>query len=162
VLYATGVRRAELIALDLTDYEARERLVHVRHGKGDKARSVPLTRAASLRLDDYLAQARPALSGAALEPALFLTRQGRRIGEPVPMKLLHRLARAAGIKKQVTPHTLRRSFATHLLQNKVSLRHIQKLLGHEKLSTTAAYLCLSPQELRREILLHHPRERLDP
>jgi len=162
LLYATGLRRAELIALDLGDFNRRERLLHVRHGKGDKARQVPLTRAACLRLETYLKEARPRLAIVASEEALFLTRFGYRVGEPVPMKLLHRLAERAGVAKRVTPHTLRRTFATHLLQNDVSLRHIQTLLGHEKLSTTARYLALNPEELRREILSHHPRERLDP
>ncbi len=162
LFYATGVRRAELLAFDLTDFNRRERLLHVRHGKGDKARSVPVARSAALRLERYLIEGRPTLAGAAAQEALFVTRFGQRIGEPVPMRLLHRLAKVAGITKVVTPHTMRRSFATHLLQNKVSLRHIQELLGHEKLSTTATYLCLNPEELRREILLHHPRERLAP
>ena len=162
LLYATGLRRAELIALDLGDFNRRERLLQVRHGKGDKARQVPLTRAAALRLESYLKEGRPLLGADAGEEALFVTRFGQRVGEPVPMKLLHRLAEQAGIGKRVTPHTLRRTFATHLLQNDVSLRHIQELLGHEKLSTTARYLALNPEELRREILSHHPRERLNP
>jgi integrase/recombinase XerD len=162
VLYATGVRRAELIDFDVWDFEARERVLCVRHGKGDKGRPLPVTRAAALWIERYLAEGRPRLARGPATPALFLTRFGKRIGEPVPMKLLHRLAKAAGIAKAVTPHTFRRAFATHLLQNGVSLRHIQKLLGHEKLSTTAAYLCLSPEELREQILLHHPRERLAP
>jgi len=162
LLYATGLRRAELIALDLGDFNRRERLLHVRHGKGDKARQVPLTRAACLRLETYLKDGRPLLRAGPGEEAIFVTRLGLRVKEPVPMKLLHRLATQAGIGKRVTPHTLRRTFATHLLQNNVSLRHIQTLLGHEKLSTTARYLSLNPEELRREILSHHPRERLAP
>ncbi|MGE0706919.1 MAG: tyrosine-type recombinase/integrase [Planctomycetota bacterium] len=154
LLYATGIRRAELCA--------RERLVRVRHGKGDKARVVPLTRAAALRLDGYLADARPALALGSGEPALLLTRAGRSLGPSALLRLLWRLAERAGLGRRVTPHTLRRSFATHLLQAEVDLRSIQLLLGHEKLSTTAGYLCLSPEELRRELLRYHPREGLAP
>ncbi len=161
VLYATGLRRAELLALDLGDYVTRERLLVVRHGKGDKARRLPLTRAAALRLDAYLAEGRPSLA-ATPTPALFLARFGDRISAHVPRVLLIRLAAEAGIDKPVTPHTLRRTFATHLLENRVSLRHIQLLLGHSCLAATSTYLCLSAEDLRRELLLHHPRERIDP
>ncbi|MGE0709335.1 MAG: tyrosine-type recombinase/integrase [Planctomycetota bacterium] len=162
LLYATGLRRAELLALDLSDCDLRERLVTVRHGKGDKARQVPLTRSAALRVEHYLAEARPKLLRCFPTTALLMTRHGKRLGTATVMRLLQRLAKRAEIDKAVTPHTLRRSFATHLMQNGASLRSIQLLLGHSQLTTTAAYLRLSPEELRREILEHHPRERLDP
>ena len=77
------------------------------------------------------------------------------------MRVLRRCALAAGLDRRVTPHTLRRTYATELLKAGVSLRHIQLLLGHEKLSTTALYLRLDTRDLRRELLLKHPRERLD-
>jgi integrase/recombinase XerD len=164
LLYASGLRRAELVALDVTDLDLEARVVRVRHGKGDKGRSVPITRAACLRLEAYLKEGRRRLSvrGTPGERALFLTSWGRRMGPATVMRLLHRLARRACLNKSVSPHVLRRSFATHLLKNKANLRSIQLLLGHEKLSTTAAYLRLDEEELRREILRHHPRERLDP
>ncbi len=158
LLYATGLRRAELVALDLDDVDLRERVVRVRHGKGDKARQVPLGRSAALRVAAYLAEQRPPLDKRS-DPALLLTLYGHRMGEATLMKLLHRSAALAGIDKAVTPHALRRSFATHLLQAGTDLRSIQLLLGHANLTTTATYLCLSAEELRREILLHHPRER---
>ena len=161
LLYATGLRRAEALALDLGEYDPGERLIVVRRGKGGKGRQVPLVRSAALRLDAYLAHGRTPERGGTCS-ALFLTRYGKRLGSASLMRLLHRSAEQAGITKPVTPHTLRRSFATHLLQAGVDLRSIQLLLGHSKLSTTATYLCLNPEELRREILLHHPRERLDP
>ena len=164
LLYATGLRSAELRALDLADVDLRERVVVVRHGKGDKARRVPLTRSAALRVEAYLAAARPALleRGAPSEPALLLTAWGRRLGAATLRRALTRLAQRAGVERSVTPHTLRRTFATHLLQGGADLRSIQLLLGHSKLTTTALYLQLSPDELRRQILEHHPRERLDP
>ncbi len=176
LLYATGLRRAELVALDLEDVSRPDRLVRVRHGKGDKARVIPLIRSASLRVERYLADARPKLLASYpadarphdreddAQRALLLTAWGRRIGAATVAKVLKRLAKKAGIDegKAVTPHTIRRSFATHLMRGKVNLRSIQLLLGHEKLSTTATYLRLDAEELRREILLHHPRERIDP
>lgn len=163
LLYACGLRRAELLALDLSDLDLRERLVHVRHGKGDKARLVPLTRAAALRLERYLgAPAGRARHANPAESALIVTCWGKRYGAQPLRRLLLRLGRSIGLERPLTPHVLRRSFATHLLQGGADLRTIQVLLGHEKLSTTASYLQLRPDELRRELLLHHPRERLDP
>ena len=113
-------------------------------------------------MEECLAHARSHLARGGHEPALLLTAWGRRMGAATVMRVLHRLAARAGIEKQVTPHTLRRSFATHLLKNKVNLRTIQLLLGHSKLSTTATYLRLTDEELRREILQHHPREHFEP
>jgi len=164
LLYATGLRRAELVALDLPDVDLRERLVTVRHGKGDKARQVPLARSAALRVESYLTTARPALVSqkARGEEALLLTRWGRRLGSPGVRRLLLQAAERAGIERPVTPHVLRRSFATHLLRAGADLRSIQLLLGHSELSTTAVYLQLDSEELRQEILTRHPRERLDP
>ena len=163
LLYATGLRCAELLALDLADLDLRERLLLVRHGKGDKARRLPLTRTAARAIEAYLAAARPQLlrRGAPAEPALLLTAWGRRLGPATLRRALVRLARAAGLSKPVSPHVLRRSFATHLLQGGADLRSIQLLLGHSKLTTTALYLHLAPDELRRQLLEHHPRERFD-
>ena len=163
LLYACGLRRAELLALDLCDLDLRERLVHVRRGKGGKGRLVPLTRAAALRLERYLADpAGRARHAQPAELALIVSCLGKRFGEQPLRRLLLRLGRSIGLQRPLTPHVLRRSFATHLLQGGADLRTIQVLLGHEKLSTTALYLQLRPDELRRELLLHHPRERLDP
>lgn len=160
LLYATGLRRHEALDLDLSDLDHREREVVVRHGKGDKPRRVPVTRAAWGELVAYVERARPALATSHQDSAraLFLTARGRRLGFTAVAVLLRRLARAAGVKKRLTPHTLRRTFATHLLKAGTSLRAIQLLLGHERLSTTAVYLRLDTSELRREVLLRHPRE----
>jgi integrase/recombinase XerD len=94
-------------------------------------------------------------------PALFLTTQGNRMHNVALLRVLRRLAKAARIRKTVTPHLMRRTFATHLLQNKTSLKVIQALLGHANLATTSVYLRLDTSELRRELLLRHPRERFD-
>lgn len=162
VLYATGLRRAELLGLDLGDVERDERELVVHSGKGGKGRRVPLTRTAFLLLTEYLDVARPGLCSAHADSAsaVFLSVTGRRLDAMTLGRTLRDVARAAGVERRVTPHTLRRTFATHLLQGGASLRAIQLLLGHSELSTTAFYLKLDTRELRREILLKHPRERI--
>jgi len=163
VLYATGVRRAELIGLDLSDLDRAERRLHVRAGKGEKDRLLPLTRSAFHALVDHVDATRPRLvtGHADSATALFLTSRGRRIHAGSVLRALRGLRARSGIKKAVTPHVLRRTFASHLLRTGASLRHIQLLLGHASLQTTSAYLCLDDRELRRELLLRHPRERFE-
>ena len=162
VFYGAGLRRAEALGLDLADLDHHERELRVR-GKGNKERLVPLTRSAWLEVVAYLERGRPALCSRHPDSgrAVFLSSHGRRCCELTPMRLLRRSALAAGLARRVTPHTLRRTYATELLKAGVSLRHIQLLLGHEKLSTTALYLRLDTRDLRRELLLKHPRERID-
>jgi integrase/recombinase XerD len=164
LLYSTGLRRGELLNLDLQDVDHEQREVRVRCGKGGKARILPLTRAAWAFLERYLAEARPLLvrDHPDSSAALFLSVRGRRHDEMALVHLLRRLAKAARISKRVTGHTMRRSFATHLLQSGASLRHIQLLLGHSDLTTTSLYLRLDTQDIRREVLLKHPRERMNP
>ncbi len=162
VLYATGVRRSELLELELGDVDHAAREIVVREGKGGKTRVLPITRSAYGRLRDYLDRARPTF----IRPRrvagsrVFLATHGRGMGGVALQKTLQRLARRAGITKHLTAHTLRRSFATHLLQAGASLRHIQILLGHASLATTELYLSLDTKELRRAVILKHPRERL--
>lgn len=161
LLYATGLRRAEVCALDLVDVDHEEREVTVRRGKGGKARVVPVTRSAFVVLKEYLDLARPKLATdrPASACALFLTRFGTRLDAKTVLRILDGLKARARLKKPVTPHTLRRCFATHLLQGGANLRNIQVLLGHSSLNTTAQYLRLDAHEIRREVLLKHPRER---
>jgi integrase/recombinase XerD len=161
LLYATGLRRNEALGLDLSDLERDTREVVVRHGKGDKSRRVPLTRSAFEVVADYLQYARPGLAKAHADSsrALFLSFSGRRLDAMSLARVLRELAQAAGLERRLSPHVLRRSFATHLLQGGASLRAIQLLLGHGALSTTAFYLKLDTAELRKEVILKHPRER---
>lgn len=162
LLYATGLRRQEALSLTLADLDAQAREVRVVRGKGGKGRLVPVTRSAWAALQDYLDRGRPSLVTHRTDAlAVFIGCRGERFTKAGILKLMRRLCAKARIKKHVTPHTLRRTFATHLLKNGVSLRQIQLLLGHARLDTTAVYLRLDTQELRREILLKHPRERLD-
>jgi integrase/recombinase XerD len=162
LLYATGLRRSEILSLNLTSINHEEREVVV-VGKGSKGRRIPITRTAYKHLMAYIERGRPSLvkkhaDGAS---AVFLTIRGKRQERVGFASVLRLLGQRAGIKKKLTPHTLRRTFATHLLQGGASLRHIQVLLGHSDLNTTAIYLRLNPQDVRRELLLKHPRERID-
>lgn len=157
-----GLRRAEVYALDLADLDHAERTLTVT-GKGEKTRIVPVTRTAYQALVDWVERARPVLASSHADSAtaLFLTATGQRLAGNTLPDVIAKLQAKASVKKRITPHTWRRSFATHLMQSGVSLRHIQLLLDHESLDTTAAYLGVNPQELRRELLLKHPRERID-
>jgi len=160
VLYSTGLRRRELLDLDLSDVDHEAREVVVRCGKGGKGRRNPLTRVAYNALVEYLELARRQLDKGKT-PAAFLNRLGSRAGEKYLEELLKRLGEKAKIPRVVKPHMLRRTFATHLLEAGANLRHIQLLLGHESLTTTAKYLRVDSSKLRQELLLKHPRELLD-
>ncbi len=161
-LYAMGLRNAEVLGLDLTDLSHADREVSV-VGKGDKGRVIPLIRSAWNVVRDYINRARPTLATTHPDSAraIFLNYKGERLSKEGLRVILHRLKAATGIKKRITPHTFRRSFATALLKNGVDLRTIQVLLGHEHLNTTARYLRLDTRDLRRDLLLHHPRERIE-
>lgn len=162
LMYATGVRRSELLGIDLGDLRHDERELVVRGGKGGKDRLLPVTRTAWHEVMAYLERGRPALVTKHPESscALFLSTLGRRMSESNILWVLRDLGEAAGLRRGLSPHSLRRTFATHLMQAGTNLRVIQELLGHEKLSTTTVYLRLSTKELRREILLRHPREKM--
>lgn len=163
VLYGTGLRRNELLDLDLADVRKDEREVIVRHGKGGKGRVVPVGRAAWQALTAYLERGRASLvkQRAGVECAVFVTSFRQRLKATRLRVVLQHCAAGAGISRTLTPHTMRRTYATHLIQAGVSVRHVQVLLGHESLETTARYLRLTSTEIRREILLKHPRERFE-
>ncbi len=164
LLFSTGLRQAELRALDLDDVDHERREVVVRAGKGDRPRIVPLTRSIYVRLRAYLDDARGGLLGTHPDGrrALLLSNRGQRLYPAFMNLLVKNAARAAGLKKHVSPHTFRRTFATTLMEHGVSLRSIQVLLGHESLDTTArAYLRVDRAALRKELHLKHPRERFD-
>lgn len=163
VFFATAARSAELRALDLTDVDHERREVVIQAGKGEKSRVLPVTRSAYEALRAYLDDGRAGLVSAHPDSAtaLFLTARGRRVHSSTIFEVFKRHVAAAGIKKNTTPHTMRRTAATLLLKNGTSLRHIQALLGHASLDVTQVYLRLDREDLRRELLLRHPRERLD-
>ncbi len=161
-MYATGLRRAELRALEVADLDLDAELLTVRRGKGGKGRVVPLTRTACAALENYLRTTRPALLNGVGSARLFVSpvnHPGEDIGlgEHALSNLVTRYAKAAGVKKKVTPHLWRHTCATHLLQNRANVRHVQELLGHKTLATTERYLRLTITDLKDAHRRHHPR-----
>lgn len=164
VLYGAGLRISELIGLDVDDVDLDEGVVVVRSGKGGKGRLVPLGSAARRALDEYLVQTRPELvrrgggrPGDAA--ALFLNSRGGRLGRQGCWKVLKRHARTAGLDRLVSPHTLRHSFATHMLDAGADIRVVQELLGHSSLATTQVYTLVSDRHLHEVYVTSHPRAR---
>lgn len=156
-LYGCGLRVSELVDLEITRVSFDEEYIIVR-GKGDKERMVPMSPVAADYIRNYLRGSRGSVT---VKPEasniLFLNRRGGKLTRQMIFIILKRLAEAAGIRKNISPHTLRHSFATHLLEGGANLRAIQQMLGHESISTTEIYLHTDNTRLREEILLHHPR-----
>jgi len=161
--YSTGLRRDELRMLDITDVAISERLVEVRHGKGGRTRTVPLGATASAAITRYVENVRPKLAVRRDEKALFIWATAGKRGSRLSRTQIHRIfaeARAAaGIERRVTPHTLRHSFATHLLRAGADLRHVQELLGHARIDTTEIYTHLTIDDLIAAHGRTHPRGR---
>jgi integrase/recombinase XerD len=158
-LYGAGLRISELVGLDVDDVDLEEGSVRV-FGKGSKERLVPLGRFATRAIEGYLTRSRPALARAGSGPAMFLNHRGGRLTRQGAAKILAAAARRAGLKKRVTPHTLRHSFATHLLEGGADVRVVQELLGHATLTTTQIYTLVTNDRLREEYFSAHPRARL--
>jgi integrase/recombinase XerC len=151
--YGTGVRCAELVGLDVEDVELDERMIRVL-GKGRKERYVPFGRPAQGALVQYLAarKRRPVKS-----PALFLNRNGSRLTDRYVRKIVAERVKAVALRRKVSPHTLRHSFATHLLERGADLRAIQELLGHSSLSTTQRYTHVNARHILEIYSKTHPR-----
>ncbi len=155
--YSCGLRCSELVGLDLEAIDFDSETVRVR-GKGGHERLVPVGEPAQQALRGYLERARPALSSAGdPERALLLSKSGRRLSPSDVTRRLQRWVREAAIGGRVSPHALRHSFATHLLEGGADLRSIQELLGHASISTTQIYTRVEPQRLRRAYGDAHPR-----
>ncbi|MBK8482204.1 MAG: site-specific tyrosine recombinase XerD [Proteobacteria bacterium] len=155
LLYATGLRVSELCQLRVADVNL-ERGVLLATGKGRKQRMVPIGESALALVTRYLSEARPAADRRRSE-ALFLSRQGGPLTRQAFWKLLGQHARAAGITKTTSPHTLRHSFATHLLERGADLRAVQAMLGHADISTTQIYTHLDRTQVFETYRRHHPR-----
>jgi len=155
LLYATGLRVSELVGLELTQVNLRQGVVRV-VGKGSKERLVPMGDEAVAWLEDYLREARPQLQKAPVD-ALFLTRRGEAMSRQAFWYLIKRHALRMGIRKALSPHTLRHAFATHLLNHGADLRVVQMLLGHSDLSTTQIYTHIARERLKDIHTQHHPR-----
>ena len=157
LLYATGLRVGELVSLNMQDVDLSESYIRCM-GKGSKERIVHLYPKAQVELRRYLKQARVALLGHhRSEQSLFVNHRGERLTRQWVWTILKTYGQKAGINQNITPHTLRHSFATHLLQNGASLRHVQELLGHSSISTTQVYTHLTNGYLQKEYAKSHPR-----
>jgi site-specific recombinase XerD len=160
VLYATGIRRAELIALTLYDLDLNAATLKIEHGKGDATRIVPLTQSALAALKLYLQEARSVYARHATQTRLFVSsRSGGPLDADDIVRIVRKAAKRAKIPKHITPHTLRHSIATHLLQGQADIRQIQKLLGHRRLTSTEIYTHVEIGDLQEVIARCHPREK---
>lgn len=155
--YAAGIRAEEIVRLDEADLDPDAEELRV-SGKGSRTRIVPAGEPAWRALERYRSAGRPHLRGSRLdEPALFVSRRGRRLSTSDVRRRLARWVRAAALDSGVSPHTLRHSFATHLLEGGADLRSIQELLGHATISTTQTYTRVESSRLRRVYAAAHPR-----
>ena len=156
LLYATGLRVSELVSLRLEQVNQRQGVVRT-IGKGNKERLVPLGEEALGWLDRYLRQSRPQMLHKNTSEALFVTRRCQAMTRQAFWYLIKRYAAQAGIRKHLSPHTLRHCFATHLLNHGADLRVVQMLLGHSDLSTTQIYTHVARERLKSLHAAHHPR-----
>ncbi|MGW6728416.1 site-specific tyrosine recombinase XerD [Nocardia sp. NPDC055029] len=158
LLYSTGARISEMVGIDVDDIDAEQRCV-VLHGKGGKQRLVPIGRPALAAVDAYLIRGRPTLaaSGKGSAGALFLNARGGRLSRQSAWQVLQTAAERAGIGATVSPHTLRHSFATHLLDGGADVRVVQELLGHASVTTTQIYTLVTVSTLREVWATAHPR-----
>ncbi len=160
LMYATGLRVTELISLDLEDVQLGDDRPHVRLvGKGNRERQIPLPEQPASEVAEYVRTARARLVGQRPETALFVNRRGERLTRQGFWLILKGYAAAAGIDGRVTPHTLRHSFATHMLRGGMDIRMVQELLGHANISTTQVYTQVSPEHLREVYEKAFPRAR---
>ena len=155
-LYSCGLRVSELCGLKLSDLYLKEGFIKV-EGKGSKQRLVPISRRAVGELENYLLFRDEAEILPGYEDFVFISRRGKNISRIMVFHIIKELAQQVGIKKQVSPHTFRHSFATHLLEGGANLRAIQCMLGHESIGTTEIYTHIDRNRLREEIIGHHPR-----
>lgn len=157
LLYATGLRVSELVSLKTQQIDFQGNFLTVK-GKGSKVRAVPFGRWARESLFRYIREFRPRLLKGRSSPFLFINRSGRSLTRQGFWKLIRRYALAAGIEKKVSPHTLRHSFATHLLEGGADLRSVQTMLGHADISTTQIYTHVNGARLKEVHRRFHPRE----
>jgi len=158
ILYGTGLRVSELVRLEIRQINFDGNYLTIK-GKGSKVRAVPFGKWARQRLSDYLKLGRTKLLKGKSSSFVFTNRSGKPLSRQGFWKVIRRYALAAGIEKRVTPHTLRHSFATHLLEGGADLRSVQSMLGHADISTTQIYTHVDGARLKKVHREHHPRER---
>ena len=155
IMYGCGLRVSEVVGMKMSCLYLKEGFVRV-VGKGDKERLVPIGEMAVDAVQAYV-EARPAAADAESDDILFLNRFGRSLSRQSVFKMIQRQALLAGIRKEVSPHTFRHSFATHLVENGADLRVVQEMLGHESITTTEIYTHVDSSTWHVEVLDHHPR-----
>ncbi|MBV9838503.1 MAG: site-specific tyrosine recombinase XerD [Solirubrobacterales bacterium] len=160
-MYACGLRASEVISLQLSELDLEGGFLRAR-GKGSKERIVPIGSKAIESLNRYLSDSRPRLVGLRDEPRVFLNLRGGGLSRQGLYKIVQRHARAAGLERRMSPHTLRHTFATHLLAGGCDLRSLQEMLGHADIGTTQIYTHLSAERLREVYFEAHPRAQLSP
>lgn len=160
LMYATGLRVSELVNLEINDINLKDNYVRV-YGKGKKERIVPMADITTNILDEYINNYRPSLLKGYLTDKVFLSSYGKGITRQGFFKILKKIAKEQGIKKDFSPHTLRHSFATHLLEYGADLRSIGEMLGHENIKTTQIYTHLSNNKIKKDYENYHPRNKKD-
>jgi len=157
-LYSCGLRISELINLRFSDFFPEEGFIRV-EGKGSKQRLVPISDTAIQKIKDWLTYRNQITIKKGNEDIIFVSGRGKAVSRVTVFYYIRQYAEAAGIKKNISPHVFRHSFATHLLERGANIRIIQEMLGHEKITTTEIYTHLDRNFLRQEIIEHHPRNR---
>ena len=155
-LYSCGLRVSELIGLKFNDLFFKDNFIKV-EGKGSKQRLVPISNSAIQEIEKYLEHRHHITIKPGFEDSLFLTKRGATISRIMIFHFIKEYAEQSGVKKNISPHTFRHSFATHLLEGGANIRAIQLMLGHEKITTTEIYTHMDKEYLRSEIISHHPR-----
>ena len=156
IMYGCGLRASEAIGLEVGDVDLRHGFVRP-HGKGSKDRIVPLGREAAKAIERYLRASRPDLTGDRPQRKLFVNFRGGALSRQGLYKIVQRHAKAAGLEKKMSPHTLRHTFATHLLSGGCDLRSVQEMLGHADVATTQLYTHLSRERIKEVYFAAHPR-----
>ena len=159
VLYSCGLRVSEAVALKISNIYIKEGFIRV-IGKGNKERLVPIGEAAIEALGTYLTE-RPIPADRKSDNVVFLNRFGRSLSRVSMFNMVKKQALSAGIDKEISPHTFRHSFATHLIENGADLRGVQEMLGHENITTTEIYTHVEESKWRQQILQHHPRKNIN-
>jgi len=158
LLYASGMRVSELVSLNLNDMDIEGGYVRC-FGKGHKERLIPIHKRATSAVEEYIKEVHPRLAHGKDEPALFLNARGERLTRQGLWQILKGYAKSAELGTDITPHTLRHSFATHMLNGGADLRSVQELLGHANISTTQVYTHLTTEHIRSSYDRSHPRAR---
>ena len=156
LLYASGMRASELVALNVSDIDTEGGYARC-FGKGHKERVIPIYQRAASAIEEYIKGSRPHLTHSDAETALFLNRRGERLTRQGLWQILKGYAKSAELDKEITPHTLRHSFATQMLGGGADLRTVQEFLGHANISTTQVYTHLTTEHVRRTYEKSHPR-----